>query len=99
MKLATRLLSLVVVSMSLASIATAALKEEHVSGGVLDLAWTNGGGVSNNMQPLTLDPSHPAYANPSGDHTPQSRITKSEPSVCAIWISTVPAGTTNGTST
>ena len=43
--------------------------EEHVTGGVLDLAWTNGFGVSNNMQAATLDPGHPAYNNPSGDHT------------------------------
>lgn len=45
------------------------LKEEHVTNGVLDLRWLNGFGVSNNMEPVTLSPEHPAYANPSGDHT------------------------------
>ena len=48
---------------------TAVLKEEHVTGGALDLAWLNGLGISNNLQPLTLTPDHPAYNNPSGDHT------------------------------
>jgi hypothetical protein len=45
------------------------LKEEHVTGGVLDQGWENGFGVSNNLTPLTLTPSDPAYTNPSGDHT------------------------------
>jgi len=49
--------------------ASGVIKEEHVTLGNLDLQWTNGFGVSNNMQPLTLAPSDPAYANPSGDHT------------------------------
>jgi hypothetical protein len=43
--------------------------QEHVTNGALDLPWTNGFGVSNNMQPATLSPGHPAYDNPSGDHT------------------------------
>ena len=42
---------------------------ERVTGGVLDLPWSNGFFVSNNMQAATLDQAHPAYANPSGDHT------------------------------
>jgi hypothetical protein len=49
--------------------AGATTREEHVTGGVLDLVWAPGFGVSNNLQPLTLSPSDPAYANPSGDHT------------------------------
>lgn len=32
------------------------LAAEHVTGGVLDLPWLNGFGVSSNMKPLTLDP-------------------------------------------
>jgi hypothetical protein len=44
-------------------------KQEHVTNGTLDLTWVNGFGVSNNMQPATLDPTHLAYANPSMDHT------------------------------
>jgi len=43
--------------------------EEHVTGGALDLVWDPGFGLSNDAQPLTLTPSDPAYANPSGDHT------------------------------
>jgi hypothetical protein len=42
---------------------------EHVTGGVLDLVWDPGFGLSNDAQPLTLPASDPAYANPSGDHT------------------------------
>jgi hypothetical protein len=53
-----------------ASIANAApYREEHVTGGVLDLIWINGFDTSNNMAASTLVPSDPAYANPSGDHT------------------------------
>jgi hypothetical protein len=44
-------------------------REEHVTDGRLDLVWEPGFGLSNRMQPLTLAPEHPAYANPSGDHT------------------------------
>lgn len=42
---------------------------EHVTGGALDLVWDPGFGLTNNAAPLTLTPSDPAYANPSGDHT------------------------------
>jgi hypothetical protein len=45
------------------------IKEEHVTGGVLDLVWVNGYDTSNNMQPLTLTAADPAFLNPSGDHT------------------------------
>lgn len=46
-----------------------AVVEEHVTGGTLDLEWFPGFGLSNKMQPATLDPADPAYTNPSGDHT------------------------------
>jgi len=43
---------------------------EHVTGGNLDLVWVPGFNTPvRNLQALTLDPSDPAYANPSGDHT------------------------------
>lgn len=43
---------------------------ERVTGGNLDLVWVPGFNTPvRNMQALTLDPSDPAYANPSGDHT------------------------------
>lgn len=52
------------------SVATAApYREEHVTGGALDLTWISGYDTPNNMLPVTLAPAHPAYANPSGDHT------------------------------
>lgn len=44
-------------------------REEHVTGGALDLTWVNGYDTPNNLLPLTLAPADPAYANPSGDHT------------------------------
>jgi hypothetical protein len=47
----------------------AVIREEHVTGGALDLVWNPGFGVTANAHALTLDPSDPAYANPSGDHT------------------------------
>jgi hypothetical protein len=43
--------------------------EEHVSNGVLDLVWHPGFGTPRKLEPATLDAAHPAYANPSGDHT------------------------------
>jgi hypothetical protein len=43
--------------------------QEHVTGGTLDLNWVAGFGVSNKMEAATLLPGHPAYNNPSGDHT------------------------------
>lgn len=90
MNLATRLLSFTAVTMSIAAAAVAApLKEEHVTGGVLDLAWTNGANVSNNMQPLTLDASHPAYANPSGDHTVAVATNSAAPDSGGIIATTI----------
>ncbi len=70
MRMATGLMIAMVGAVTLSLAADAApYREEHVMGGVLDLVWINGFDTSNNMQPLTLDPSHPAYGNPSGDHT------------------------------
>lgn len=43
--------------------------QEHVTGGTLDQNWTAGFGVSAKMVAETLLPGHPAYNNPSGDHT------------------------------
>ncbi|MEO5618873.1 MAG: hypothetical protein ABIS67_13985 [Candidatus Eisenbacteria bacterium] len=51
------------------SAAAAPYREEHVTGGALDLVWVNGYDTPNNMLPLTLGSGDPAYANPSGDHT------------------------------
>jgi len=93
MKLARSVLA---TSLMLASAANAALaapvREEHVTGGALDLPWLNGFGVSANMQPLTLDPAHPAYANPSGDHTVAVATTMHADSGGIVLSATDPAG-------
>jgi hypothetical protein len=47
----------------------AVIRAEHATGGMLDLVWAPGFGTPNTMMATTLDPAHPAYANPSGDHT------------------------------
>ncbi len=65
------------------------IAEEHVTGGVLDLAWDNGFGVSNNMEPLTLDPADPAYANPSGDHTVGSATNSQAPDSGGVILTTI----------
>lgn len=71
-----RLLALsIMLSAILVTVTSAAVREEHVTGGVLDLTWLPGllipGGapLPNVMHAAILDPSDPAYANPSGDHT------------------------------
>lgn len=70
MKLVKGILAAALMALVTVSIAGAApYRAERVTGGVLDLAWQNGFDTSNNMQPLTLDALHPAYNNPSGDHT------------------------------
>ena len=75
MKLATRGWLIVVVITLTAGAASAGVREEHVTGGVLDLVWKpglvlpNGDPLPNVMNAAILDPGHPAYANPSGDHT------------------------------
>lgn len=66
MKIAMAVLFL---SLGITSTAQSQVFVERVTGGALDLVWLNGFGVSANMQPMTLSPGHPAYANPSGDHT------------------------------
>jgi hypothetical protein len=43
--------------------------EEHVPNGNTQLIWVPGFGTNRMLIGETLDPSDPAYANPSGDHT------------------------------
>lgn len=70
MKLATTFATLASVAIvGFAATAAHSTIEEHVTGGVLDLVWVPGFDVVNNLEPLTLTPADPAYANPSGDHT------------------------------
>ncbi len=62
--------ALAAASLAAALPATANLAaQESVTGGALDLEWSPGFGIGNNLEALTLDSSDPAYANPSGDHT------------------------------
>ncbi|HEY2955406.1 MAG TPA: hypothetical protein VGK89_09195 [Candidatus Eisenbacteria bacterium] len=67
-------------------------REEHVTGGQLDLVWQNGFMVSANMKPLTLLPSDPGYANPSGDHTVACATNMPPDSGGIILTTTDPAG-------
>ena len=98
MKLA-RLMWMAALTLATAMAASAAvaapIREEHVTGGALDLVWVNGFGVSANMLPLTLDPSHPAYANPSGDHTVGVATSMHADSGGIVLSATDPAGTSD----
>lgn len=62
-------LATVVLSTTIAAAALAVPLQEQVLGGVLQLDWLWGFSTPNEMMPATLDPAHPAYNNPSGDHT------------------------------
>jgi hypothetical protein len=80
MHLAKKSLVLLAGLMMMATAAFATpVAEERVTGGTLDLVWAPGFGVSANMQALTLDPGHPAYDNPSGDHTVASAVNSAAP--------------------
>jgi len=75
----------------LASVSSAdPYREEHVTGGVLDLLWINGYDTPNNMTPVTLASDHPAYANPSGDHTVGS-ATNAAPINGGLIVTTIDA--------
>jgi len=93
MKLATRIILAPAGSILVAVAALAApMREEHVTGGQLDLVWQNGYFVSANMKPLTLVPSDPGYANPSGDHTVACATNMPPDSGGIILTATDPAG-------
>lgn len=86
------LMTLTVAMLGTASATAAPLLQERVTGGVLDLPWLNGFGVSANMQAATLAPDHPAYANPSGDHTVAVATTMPADSGGIVLSATEPAG-------
>jgi len=73
----------------------APVREEHVTNGALDLVWNPGFGVTANMQPATLSPGHPAYANPSGDHTVAVATTMQPDSGGIVLTATDPGGYAN----
>lgn len=65
-------ITLVAALLAVASNAIAApntIKQERVPGGLLEQVWEAGFDTDRNLQPLSLVPADPAYANPSGDHT------------------------------
>jgi Concanavalin A-like lectin/glucanases superfamily len=70
----------------------AILLAERVTGGQLDLPWLNGLGISNNLKPLTLDPGHPAYDNPSGDHTVGDATTSMAPDSGGVIVTATDPG-------
>lgn len=75
MKIARLLALSILLSAVLVTVPGAAVREEHVTGGVLDLPWLpgllmpSGDPLPNVMHAAILSPGDPAYANPSGDHT------------------------------
>ncbi len=99
MKLATtsrlRALSLglaLLLTLALPMAAAAGVFEEHVTGGVLDLGWLNGFGVSSNLKPLTISSGHPAYPNPSGDGTVGLALTTTTPDSGGISLTCINPG-------
>jgi hypothetical protein len=69
------------------------VREEHCTNGALDLVWDPGFGLSNRLQPLSLLPSDPAYANPSGDHTVGVATNSAAPDSGGLILTTTdPAG-------
>jgi hypothetical protein len=92
MNQATRIVACAAVALAVAAqVVAAPLKEEHVTGGALDQVWNPGFDTPNNMEPGTLDPSHPAYANPSGDHT-VAVATNAIPDLGGIIVTTIDVG-------
>jgi hypothetical protein len=93
MKLAQPVAIALLSSSLLAATALASpVREEHVTGGALDLVWQNGFGVSAGMKPVTLAPSDPGYANISGDHTVACATSMPVDSGGIVLAATEPAG-------
>jgi len=86
-------LMLVLASLTIPAAARAAgTLEEHVTGGTLDLAWWNGFGISNQLQPLTVSAGHPAYPNPSNDGTVGLALTSATPDSGGLILTCVDPG-------
>lgn len=74
MKLVKMVVPALMLVASLATYASAGvpmsvIAEEHVNGGVTQLNWLPGYDTPRTLLGMTLDPSDPAWSNPSGDHT------------------------------
>ena len=100
MKLVTRVwFASAVLALGLAGVAGAGVREEHVTGGVLDLVWQpglllpNGDQLPNVMHAAILTAADPAYANPSGDHTVAVATNSFAPDSGGVILTTTdPAG-------
>src|SRR4051794_22003397 len=92
MKVAIVVVASMLSFVSVAGAVPGAVKEEHVTGGLLDLGWDPGFGLSNRLQPLTLLPSDPAYANPSGDHTVGVATNSAAPDSGGLILTTTDPG-------
>lgn len=69
-KIAKTLLPALLLACVFATLAAAdVVRQERVPGGALELVWLPGFNTPRDLQPLIMDASNPAYANPSGDHT------------------------------
>jgi len=93
-----------VLALAIAGVAGAGVREEHVTGGVLDLAWQpglllpNGDPLPNVMHAAILSAADPAYANPSGDHTVAVATNSFAPDSGGVILTcTDPAGYSNYT--
>ena len=89
MKLGTSILAAAAGLLVAAAAIAAPYREEHVTGGVLDLVWSRGYDVQNKVEALTLLPGNPAYANPSGDHTVAVATNSFAPDSGGIIVSTI----------
>ena len=68
------------------------VRPERVPGGALELIWLPGFNTPRDLQPLLLDSSNPAYANPSGDHTVGVATNAPQDSGGIVLTCTDPAG-------
>ncbi len=94
MRLASPIAAAVLLTFALSSslAGAAAIREEHVTGGHMDLVWLPGFGVNRMLIPGTLAPADPAYANPSGDHTVGVLVNSAPDSGGIALSATDPAG-------
>lgn len=95
---ASRSLRTLLLTLALAAFAApagaAVIFVESVPGGTLARPWLNGFGVSSTIVGTTLDPSHPAWANPSGDHTVGVATTSIAPDSGGVVLAATDPGLT-----
>lgn len=85
----TLLATAIALTLFAGSVGAVVVREEHVTNGVTtDLPWLTGFNTDRRLEALTLDASHPAYANPSGDHT-VATLTTAIPDSGGLALSTI----------